>query len=251
MKKILSLGGGVQSTAMFYLGLSGVMERPDFVVFADTGSEQKHTLDTVENIQRICREESIGFRRVTSEHYPIHEYYIGKGLVPQIKNVQCTDRFKIRPINKFVREIADESKPKPWVEMWLGITTDEIHRMRENPRKYVKNRFPLIEMGWTRNQCEAYLRREHPELVVEKSGCWHCHYQSAHKWAKLARESPELFQISRKMEEGAKANGMRKFGLYKGQSIAAFDNGKLTLEDFGMSLYPGDVDCSAEGGCFL
>ncbi len=251
MKKILSLGGGVQSTAMFYLGLDGVMERPDFVVFADTGSEQKHTLDTVENIQEICRAENIGFRRVKSEHFPIHEYYTEKGLVPQIRNVQCTDRFKIRPINKFVREIADESKPKPWVEMWLGITTDEIHRMRDNPRQYVKNRFPLIELGWTRNQCEAWLRVNRPDLEVEKSGCWHCHYQSGGKWAKLWRESPDLFQLARDMEDNAKANGMIKFGLFKGESIARFDNGRLTLEDFGMSLYPGDVDCSAEGGCFL
>lgn len=228
------------------------MERPDWVVFADTGSEQDHTLKTVRKIQDLSKEAGINFQIVKNEEmFPIHEFYTEKGRVPMVGNPRCTDQFKIRPINRFIRTIADESKPKPWVECWLGITTDEIHRQRENPRKYIRNRFPLIELGWARNQCEAYLRREHPDLIVKKSGCWHCHYQAAGEWRKLKRLSPDLFSLAREMEEAAKANGVRNYGLHRGKSIQMFDNGKFTLEDFGVEIQPGDFDCSVEGGCFL
>ena len=37
--KVLSLGGGVQSTAMLYLVQDGVLSKPDIVIFADTGSD--------------------------------------------------------------------------------------------------------------------------------------------------------------------------------------------------------------------
>ena len=43
MKKILSYGGGVNSTAIIALALLGEVEMPDYIVFSDTGAEWPHT----------------------------------------------------------------------------------------------------------------------------------------------------------------------------------------------------------------
>ncbi|KKL83956.1 hypothetical protein LCGC14_1969500, partial [marine sediment metagenome] len=39
--KILSLGAGVQSTTILYMSMYGELEKPDYIIFADTGWEPK------------------------------------------------------------------------------------------------------------------------------------------------------------------------------------------------------------------
>ena len=250
--RILSLGGGLQSTVIFLMMLEGRIPKADWVVFADTGSEQDHTLKTVAWVEKLCESNGINFMIVKNEKlFPIHKHYLNIGRVPMIGTPRCTDNFKIQPINKWIRSIIDESKPKPWAQILLGITMDESHRMRENPRQYLKNSFPLIELGLTRSQCQGWLNTKYPNNEIKKSGCWHCHYQPGKEWAKLRREFPELFEIAVEMEEAAKANGVRNFGLMAGRTIQGYDHGGITLEDFGFEIQPGDFDCSATGGCFL
>ena len=248
--KILSIGGGLQSTVIFLLMIAGKIPKADWVVFADTGSEQDHTLRTVSWIQDLCQDHGIGFMIVKSEHFPIWKHYLDRGIVPMVGNPRCTDKFKIQPINKWIRTIVDESKPKPWAEIMLGITWDEVHRMRENPRQYLKNSFPLIDLGWTRTMCKNWIDKEYPNNQVKKSGCYHCHYQPTKEWAKLSRENPDLFARAVEMEEAAKKAGIRKYGLMAGRSIQGFGNNHQ-LQEFGFEIQPGDFDCNANGGCFL
>jgi len=248
---VLSLGGGMQSTCMYLLSRDGKLPKYDYVIFADTGSEQDHTLDTVSWIQEDLEDSmDTDFITVRKEGLPLYQQYMEDGRVPKVSDPRCTDKWKIRPIQKFIRSVVDEHLPKPWAEMHLGITCDEAHRQRESHVQYLENKFPLIELGWTRNHCKAYLSTEYPQLNVKKSGCWHCHYQPKSEWAKLRRNDPEKFAIALEMEQRAKANGVRMYGLWGGKTIEGFDN-THTLEDFGFDLGPGDFDCKTEGSCFL
>ena len=255
---VLSLGGGLQSTVIAEMALDDEHELspPDWIVHSDTGAESKMTKATVARIGKMAEEKGVNFKVISATDnpnqdvdVPIYQYYIDRQIVPLPRNAQCTMKFKIQPMNWFVKNLVDQSLAKPWIEMWIGITTDEAHRQREPPTKYLKYSYPLIEMGLSRNQCRSWMDVHRPDIAVAKSGCFHCHYQSAQKWAKLRREEPELFEIARQMEEGAKAAGMKNYGLWRGKSIAAFDHGGTTLEDFGFDMQPGDADCSAEGGC--
>ena len=251
---VLSLGGGLQSTVIAEMALDDThpMPAPDWMVHSDTGAESEMTQATISRIGELCEEKGVNFAIVqnTNINQPIHEYYLERGIIPMPKNAQCTIKFKIQPMNQFVQTLVDKSLPKPWVTMQIGITTDEAHRQRESERKYIKNTYPLIEMGYSRRQARNWVIENRPEIKVAKSGCFHCHYQGAKEWAKLARTNPELFRIARQMEDAAKENGLRRWGLFRGKSIAAFQNG-VTLEDWGFDMQPGDVDCRAEGGCFL
>jgi hypothetical protein len=252
---VLSLGGGLQSTVIAEMALDDEhpLPAPDWMVHADTGAESEMTQATIARIGKLCESKGVNFAIVTNTNInlPIYQYYTERGIVPMPTSAQCTTKFKIAPIQKFVQTLVDKSLPKPWVRMQIGITTDEAHRQRESERKYIKNTYPLIELCMSRRQARNWMIENRPDVQVAKSGCFHCHYQSSKQWAKLARNNPEQFALAREMEESAKANGVRAWGLFRGKSIAAFDNGGITLEDYGFEMQPGDFDCSAEGGCFL
>lgn len=51
---VLSYGGGTNSTAML-VGLMERGERPDLILFADTGGEKPHTYEHIETMQRWLR----------------------------------------------------------------------------------------------------------------------------------------------------------------------------------------------------
>lgn len=255
--RVLSIGGGVQSTVEFEQSIDPECrgEPYDIYCFSNTHSEMPSTIENIERMKALCQMHGHEFVEVDSHLGPISDYYISKGVVPMPASAACTKKFKIDPIKKYLRGLVDESLPKPWIEMNLGITTDEAHRAKPNPTKYVLNRFPLIEKAMSRTACVNWLLEYRPGLNIKKSGCFHCHYQSPKSWAKLRREHPELFARAREMEEAARIGGeagpVKDYGLFKGKSIAVFDHGGITLEDYGFTIDPGDVDCSATGGCFL
>ena len=73
------------------------------------------------------------------------------------------------------------------VEQWIGISTDEADRMKTSPVKWQTLRYPLIESGLNRADCEAYLR-DHAEVPV-KSCCVFCPYQSDRRWQRMKAEN--------------------------------------------------------------
>ena len=262
---IISYGGGVQSSVIVLKAVRGEWEtKPDAVIFCDTGSESKETYATVAYVQKEC--EKVGlpfytayadFRRNMEddpEHIkgfkPLHEWYRHYQMIPMVGNPRCTFNFKIYPFRRLAKSLVDQTGPKPWVYIWLGITTDERHRAEhEEDLAWISNRYPLLEIGMSRQACISWLAKHYPEHKFAKSGCFMCMYQGSKNWAKLKREEPELFAIALDMERAAKANGTKR-GLFGTQSIEAF-NSDVTLEDFGFELDPADFDCNATGGCFL
>ena len=70
------------------------------------------------------------------------------------------------------------------VEQWLGISTDEALRMKPARVKYITNRWPLIELGMSRNDCKAWLK-EHGLPEPPKSACVFCPYHSVREWREV------------------------------------------------------------------
>ena len=44
-----------------------------------------------------------------------------------------------------------------FAEMAIGISVDEIGRARDADVAYMRNTFPLLDLGWRREDCAAYL----------------------------------------------------------------------------------------------
>lgn len=76
--------------------------------------------------------------------------------------------------------------------MWIGISTDESDRMKKSKEPWIKTRWPLIELGMSREDCKAWmLSRGYPE--PPRSACTFCPFHSDDEWIRLRDESPEEF----------------------------------------------------------
>lgn len=171
--QVLSLGGGVQSSALLLMCIDGKFEKPDVVIFSDTGSEMDSTYSTIDSLEKICKENKIKFHIVGSffsenatlpGRWKLHEYYLEMGILPMVGNPRCTFNFKIYPVRRKVREILLSMPRYPigatQCNMWIGITTDERHRSEHEPDIiWAKNRYPLLEMELTRQNCFNYIQK--------------------------------------------------------------------------------------------
>jgi hypothetical protein len=75
---------------------------------------------------------------------------------------QCTSEYKIRPIKAEVRRRLGYPHPKrvpPWVhaEISIGISVDGVMRARDSDVRYMRNTFPLLDLGWRREDCLRFL----------------------------------------------------------------------------------------------
>ena len=83
---------------------------------------------------------------------------------------QCTEHYKLRPIERAIRahmgitRLSDRNR----ADIYLGITTDEIARVRPNRNPYLTNRYPLLDAGWSRADCAKWLSDHYPEVPCRK-----------------------------------------------------------------------------------
>jgi len=261
--EVLSLGGGVQSSALLLMCIDGKFKHPDVVIFSDTGSEMPSTYSTVDYLKERCKQHKIPFHIVGSKfgedanlpgEWKLHEYYLELGILPMVGNPRCTFNFKIYPVRRKVRELLDEDprgvRGDVLCHMWIGITTDERKRSdAPSDLIWAKNRYPLLERELSRQDCVDYIAKNWPHLDIKKSGCFMCMYQNSKSWAKLRRDHPDKFAHAMKMENKARANGIKR-GLFGTKSIEGFDS-DFTLDDFGL-LEQNVSSCDEpSGSCFL
>jgi len=179
---IISLGAGVQSSTMALMAAAGeITPMPEFAVFSDTGDEPV----AVYNWLRILTEmlpfpvhiatNSLGKlsdNLILSDHSQIPAFMSGT-----IGKRQCTEHWKLRPIRKTIRGIVGNT---PAIQ-WIGISTDEISRVKDSNVQWLKNRHPLIELRMSRQDCLQWLQARNIS-GVPKSACTYCPYHSDAQW---------------------------------------------------------------------
>jgi hypothetical protein len=191
--KVVSLGWGVQSFTLAAMVALGELEPVEFFIHSDTTHEASWTYKFAEKYTDWL--ESFGVKVVTvkpskKKRNAFNEYngiFIpaytysehGKG---QLRR-QCTGDWKIAPMRRYFQKVRN-GKP---IEIWLGITTDEIQRVKASDVKYIQNRWPLIEKNMSRFDCIAWLR-EHEIEIPRRSSCTFCPYHNTENW-KLIMES--------------------------------------------------------------
>ncbi|SDP40803.1 adenine nucleotide alpha hydrolase family protein [Actinacidiphila guanduensis] len=206
--RVLSLGAGVQSTSLLLLAAEGRLPALDAAIFADTGWEPRAVYEHLDRIEReVARPAGIPILRVSSGNIrndaldpgtrfasmPLHILNAdgGKGMSRR----QCTGQYKVRPIKIQVRELLGYPYPRRipksvFVEQWIGISTDEFHRAKDADVAYMHNRFPLIDLGLSRADCQRFLR-ERGFGQTPKSACLGCPYHGNAQWRALRDGSPE------------------------------------------------------------
>jgi len=285
----VSLGGGVQSGTIAEMVAESELPCPDVFIFADTGDEPDYVYTYIGYLARRLGVVGVPVVQVSNGNM-VGDLYGGKRFAAmplftkQAKAVagfgieahneqvgrlrrQCTREYKIEPIEKWIKTRLLESghakqsksgavriNPGVMVESWLGISWDEIQRMKPNQTKWITNRWPLIEKRMTRTHCEQWLR-DRGLPVPLKSACKRCPYHDLKYWRDMKDNRPSDWQEIARFDADLRnpSSGLR---------IAATANGELFVSEQCIPLVDIDLstrqeqgqmtfDMCDEGHCFI
>lgn len=216
---IISLGAGVQSSTMALMAAAGLITpMPDTAIFADTQDEPESVykwLDWLEArlpfpVYRVTRgslsKQSLKMKRTkdgrlfTTTNIPFFTRN-ADGSVGKIRMRGCTRDFKLNPIFKKCREIAKVKRGEKRVRVvqWIGISLDEVVRMKPARSPWLESRWPLIDLEMTRHDCLRWMEaRGFP--VPPRSACYYCPFHSNAEWRRLKNEEPKAFSLAVKFE---------------------------------------------------
>jgi len=226
----LSLGVGVQSSTLLMMAEEGlVTPKPAAAIFSDTTAEP-------DSVYRW-----VNYLRSLKWSFPLHvvskgdlsednlkkfksrksgKQYVRTIIPTYIRNPdgsrgvlgrRCTGDYKIRMVEQALRQkvlrrrLPSNIDPTmPLVISWIGISTDEADRMKPAKLPWVINRWPLIELGMSREDCKAWVRqsRFYPAMLKAgfteppRSACKQCPYHSDVEWIRMRDEEPEAFQFA-------------------------------------------------------
>ncbi len=198
---VLSLGAGVQSSTIALMAAAGeITPMPHAAVFADTQAEPAHVytwLDWLEQqlpfpVYRVTRgnlrddiTNAASLPRFASPPFFTTNLTGREGVLWR----QCTREYKVEPITKKLRELAGYAPRKHIKHLaiiqWIGISTDEIQRMKYNKERWIDNRFPLIELNMTRLHCLEWLLEHGYNDLPRKSACTFCPYHDNRTWREM------------------------------------------------------------------
>ena len=190
--KILSNGGGVQTFAIQCLVAQGEIEKPDLVLFADTGGESSQTYLHIKNVQKpLLAQLDIPFISIKRSPDELFWHSYNSGVTP--RPPLCSWMFKRDVINRYLKRLGH-------AQVMIGISLDEESRgYKKSAVSWVENIYPLLELELTRDDCiDAIGRQNLP--VPPKSGCWFCPYKRTSQWFDLKRDFPDKFNLALKME---------------------------------------------------
>jgi hypothetical protein len=225
MMKIISLGLGVQSTALYYMSSLGQLPRADYAIFSDLGREGRKTYEYLEylkqwqkannGIEIIVRNERnlyndlLNMTDERSRFSSIPAYTESENGKEGMLRRQCTGDYKIRVVDNAIRDIYGKESVdrRPKTEVWHGITMDEMGRMSIPQEAWKINVYPFTgyeadkqthdrKIGWAQKKTRGEVVQwynVHDIPVPSKSSCIFCPYHSDYAWSQMKINEPEDF----------------------------------------------------------
>ena len=220
--KIISLGMGVQSTALYLMSSLGYIDRADYAIYADLKSEKPTTDNLVkylldwqkynDGIEILIEDADIYadvINGINSDGKPfvtIPPFSESGGMVQR----QCTGEYKIKTVKNKIRELHGlkyKQRMKP-TELWLGISTDEIERAKVSQMYNVEYKYPLIDKQISRADCITFLE-ERSFHNVDKSSCVFCPYQQNKQFREIKEKYPEQWEKIVNVDKAIRDNSRR------------------------------------------
>ncbi len=216
--RVISYGGGVQSTALLVLAAQRVIPHRVFL-FANVGADSEHpaTLTYIRDhaapyaaahgialheLHRVRRDGSTEtlWGRLTKEgsrSLPI-PVRMSNG-APGTRS--CTADFRIRVIGRWLK--ANGASDAVPAEVGIGISLDEIERVnKRRAQPYERPTYPLLDHAppLRRIDCARIIHAAGLP-VPRKSACWFCPFHRPATWREMARDEPDLFARSCELED--------------------------------------------------
>ena len=274
--RVLSLGAGVQSSTLALMIEHGELPPIDAAIFADVKGEPKKVYDWLEYLKT----------KITS--YPIHivtwrdlkqdildaskgEYktfaapFFTKNIETGKKGMlmrQCTTDYKIKPVVQKIRSLlslakGERRKAGTKVDLLMGISLDEVVRMKTNPLKYITNEYPLVDKRMTRQDCLQWLE-DNFYPAPPRSACTFCPYHSNKEWLNIKNDNPEewkevvemdrILRNSNRFKKDNKGSGTLKDEIFLHRSCKPIDEVDFEETSPQLDLFYG-FNNECEGMC--
>lgn len=203
----IAFSGGIDSTSL-------ALSQPEAVpVFTDTGWEFEELYQHIEKFEEVTGREVIRLRddRLGGS---IPQYIQDEHYLPSFRSRWCTDHFKIRPMNRFL-------KSKLPCTLMIGLRADEPEVERVGNLTKMKGlsiRYPLREDGHNRAWCvqaclEADLLPRFP-VYMARGGCKGCFYKRKSEVRAMAALTPEILDELQELEESVQDDRGKFFHMF-------------------------------------
>lgn len=256
--RVISLGAGVQSSVMALMaGMGKITPMPDCAIFADTQFEPKEIYEHLEWLSHVLpfpvhvvtagniKEDTLQGKNAFGTSYIAMPLFTNKNTMGRR---QCTFDYKIRPINKKTRELMGLKKGErangKVCETWVGISMDEMQRVKDSQFSYIKNRYPLIELGMRRSDCHKWFDEYFPHKTLKRSACIACPYNNNTAWRNMKVNDPINFQKAVEFDENIRnihPDKSSKYFVYQGK-VPLKDADLATAEDKGQLNFLDECD---------
>lgn len=204
--KVISLGAGVQSSALLLMSDKGeLIPRADFAVFADTGAEPEEVYEWLRKLQTAVSIPIIvasggNIAEDVVSHWRGQLNRVGQ---PPFRAVDkdgkrsmlrrhCTHEYKIKVVDQAIRRklgYPKYHKMKHKVDVYIGISYDEMGRMKDAREEWKTHKYPLVDMKIRRPECIKWVE-ETGLGTPPRSACWFCPYKTNAEWKHLRDKDP-------------------------------------------------------------
>ena len=230
--RVISYGGGVQSTALLVLAVRGELGRVDAALFANVGDDSEDP-DTLAYVRRTaipfghqggvwadrCRPLWQG---VQVPVFELHRFHRGGRRIrtlyeeltrPESRSLsipvrmadtgapgrrRCTADYKLKVVGRWLKlRGAHATEP---ADVLIGISWDEAHRLNDKRAEaWERPQYPLVDRRLTREDCKAIISSAGLP-IPSKSSCWFCPFRKPTDFARMRRDRPELFDKAVRLE---------------------------------------------------
>lgn len=250
---ILSWGLGLQSTCLLEMSSCGEIPKLDAAIFSDTGFEHEYSHEIYDFYAPRAKKAGIevikiGGQSILTDSYkkvsmPLFVGQTGRQIIRK-----CTRDYKIRPIQRAIRDLLGVNRRgrllANLVNLWLGITIDEIDRAKPSRVAFINHSFPLLDLNFHRSDCEKWLQQRGLP-IPKKSSCQFCPFKSKPEWAEMREQSPQTITLIVDLEAHINQKGLVKLDG-KPANVHFVPSGNLLQADF--SYQPGLFGSMCDGG---
>lgn len=259
---IVSYGGGTNSTAML-IGLYRKNIPVDLILFADPGGEQPHTYAFLPIMDKWLEEHgmpkitTVFYRKKSGQRQTLEEECLRSATLPAIAYgyKKCSLKYKAGPQDKFCNHY------QPCLDVWargekvtkfIGYDVDEQRRREgalphdEEDKKYDKQ-YPLMDWGWTRENCIRVIQEEGLPLPG-KSSCFFCPSMKKKEIRTLYHKHPDLLKRALAIEDNAKPNLTSVKGLARNWAWQDFVDADERQECFCWMFPEDNLPCNCHDG---
>jgi hypothetical protein len=232
MNEYLSLGVGVQSSTLAFMADCGeIGPMPKAAFFGDTKNEPRKVyawweylksniknFPLIESSKGDLGKDCLRVRRSAKSK----KLYLANSIPVFVKKPdgskgilgrKCTRDYKISVVQREVKKhlgLRRVTKRMGVIAtVWVGISFDESDRQVPSRVSWIENRWPLLELGMTREDCKEWMQLHgYPE--PPRSSCKQCPYHSDTTWLAMKENEPEDFADAVKWERDLQEAALRQ-----------------------------------------